>query len=87
MYEPTDGNVFEFVGRDLDQWKYFYPDSQEMMPRYMPQALGKYVVIKVYADANHAGNKKNRRSHSSIIIYANNAPIIWYSKIYNTVED
>ena len=28
MYEPTDENVFEVVGRYLDEWKYFYPDSQ-----------------------------------------------------------
>ena len=31
-------------------------------------------------DANHAGNMANRRSHYGIIIYVNNAPIIWYSK-------
>ena len=52
----------------------------------MPEALGKYVVIKAYVDANHAGNIANRRSHSGIIIYVNNAPIIWYSKCQNTVE-
>ena len=28
----------------------------------------------------------NRRSHSGIINYVNNAPIIWYSKVQNTVE-
>ena len=37
-------------------------------------------------DANHAGNMANRRSHSRIIIYVNNSPIIWYSKQQNTVE-
>ena len=52
----------------------------------MPEALGKYVVIKAYVDANHAGNMSNRRSHSGIIIYVNNSPIIWYSKKQNTVE-
>ena len=56
------------------------------MPRHMPEALGKYVVIKAYVDANHAGNMSNRRSHSGIIIYVNNSPIIWYSKKQNTVE-
>ena len=57
-----------------------------MIPRHMPEALGKYVVIKAYVDANHAGNMENRRSHSGIIIYVNNSPIIWYSKRQNTVE-
>ena len=36
--------------------------------------------------ANHAVNLENRRSHSGIIIYVNNAPIIWYSIRQNTVE-
>ena len=28
MYEPTDENLFEVVGRYLDYWKDFYPNSQ-----------------------------------------------------------
>ena len=46
-----------------------------MIPRHIPEALGKYVVIKAYVDANHEGNMANRRSYSYIIIYVNNAPI------------
>ena len=57
-----------------------------MMPRYMSEAIGKYAVIKSYVSANHSGNMANRISHYSIIIYVNDAPIIWYSKIQNTVE-
>ena len=56
MYEPKDENIFEVVERDLYEWKHFYPDAQEIMPRHMTEALGKYVVIKDYVDANHAGN-------------------------------
>ena len=37
-------------------------------------------------DANHAGNIKIRRSHTGVLIYINQAPIIWYSKRQNTVE-
>ena len=80
MYKPTDGNVFEVFGIDLDEWKDFYPNVQGMMPRHMPEALGKYAVIKAHMNDNHAGNMANRRSHSGIIIYVNNAPIICYSK-------
>ena len=46
----------------------------------MPEALGKYVMIKSYVDANHVGNMANRGSHSGIIIYVNDVPIKWYSK-------
>ena len=86
MYEPTDESVFEVFGRDLYEWKDLYPDSQENMPMHMPEGLGNYVVTKSYVGANHAGNMANRMSHYSIIIYVNNAPIIWYSKRKNTVE-
>ena len=53
----------------------------------MPEALGNYVVIKAYVGANHGGNMTNRRLHSGIIIYVNNALIICYSKHHNKVED
>ena len=86
MYEPTDENVFEVVGRDLDEWKNFYPDSKEMIPRHMLEALVKYAVIKAYMDANNAGNMANRRFHSEIIIYVNNVPIIRYNKHQKKVE-
>ena len=57
-----------------------------MIPRHIPEALGNYFAIKYYVDAKHAGKLANRRSHSGIIIYVNNAPIVWYSKIQNIVE-
>ena len=36
--------------------------------------------------ANNSGNMANKSSHSGIIIYVNNAPIIWYSKLQNTFQ-
>ena len=52
MYKPTYENAFEVFGTDLYEWKNFYSDAQEMMPRNMIEALGKYVVIKSYVNAN-----------------------------------
>ena len=43
-----------------------YPDAREDIPVNAPEALGKPVQINVYCDANHAGNKVTRRSHSGI---------------------
>ena len=37
-------------------------------------------------DANHADNLLTRRSHTGIIIFVNNSPIIWYIKRQNTVD-
>ena len=42
--------------------------------------------MNAFVDANHAGNKLTRRSHTGIIIYLNCSPILWYSKAQSTVE-
>jgi hypothetical protein len=52
----------------------------------MPEPKGKSVLISCFVDANHAGNVITRRSHTGIIVYVQNAPIIWFSKRQNTVE-
>jgi hypothetical protein len=52
----------------------------------MPKPRGQRVTISAFVDANHARNKVTRRSHTGIIIYVQNAPILWYSKRQNTVE-
>ena len=52
----------------------------------MPDPRGNPVSIYAFVDANHAGNVVTRRSHTGIIIYVQNAPIIFYSKRQNTVE-
>jgi hypothetical protein len=37
-------------------------------------------------NANHAGNVMMRHLHTGIILYVQNAPIVWYSKRQNMVE-
>jgi hypothetical protein len=43
-------------------------------------------MISGFVDADHAGDKVTRRSHTGIILFCNRAPIVWYSKQQNTVE-
>ena len=64
----------------------FYVDVEEELPPKMPDPLGKVVRISAFVDDNHAGNVFNRRSNSGIIIFVQNAPIIWFSERQNTVE-
>ena len=52
----------------------------------MPEPRGNPVTISAFVNANHAGNVVTRRSHSGIITFVQNAPIIWFSKHQNTVE-
>jgi hypothetical protein len=42
--------------------------------------------MSCFVDADHAGCRVTRRSHTGIIIFVNRAPILWYSKRQNTVE-
>jgi hypothetical protein len=67
-------------------WTDFYGDVAEELPPQMPEPKGKTVTTSCFVDANHAGNVVTRRSHTGILIYVQNAPIIWYSKRQNTVE-
>jgi hypothetical protein len=67
-------------------WSEYYPGAREAIPPNAPEARGKSVVTSCFVDADHAGCKATRRSHTGVLIYVNKAPIIWYSKRQNTVE-
>ena len=66
--------------------KDFYGDVKEELPSKMPEPRENVVRICAFFIANYAGNVLTRRSHSGIIIFVKNAPIIWFSKRQNTVE-
>jgi hypothetical protein len=84
-YEPIIDELI-FHSESDEVWKDFYPDAEEQLPPNMPEPRGKYIQCGCYVDADHAGNLMTRRSHTGIIIYLNNTPVIWYSKRQNTVE-
>ena len=67
-------------------WREFYGDVKEELLPNMPEPQGHSVSISAFVDANHAGNVITQCSHSGILIFVQNAPIIWYSKWQNMVE-
>ena len=71
--------------QDAD-WSDFYGDVHEELPANMPEPRGNAVTISAFVDADHAGNVVTRRSHTGIVIFVQNAPIMVYSKRQNTVE-
>ena len=85
-YDPKTPEVNEAVFNSKADWMDFYGDVEEELPPNMPTPRGKAVTISAFVDANHAGNVVTRRSHSGILIFVQNAPIIWFSKRQNTVE-
>ena len=66
--------------------KTIYRDAIEDLPANAPECRGKEVQLSAYCDADHAGDKSNRRSHTGILIFGNMGPISWYSKKQNTIE-
>jgi hypothetical protein len=67
-------------------WTEFYKDAKEQIPANAPSPRGHTVQINGFVDADHAGNKVTRRSHTGILLYLNCAPIIWFSKVQSTVK-
>lgn len=67
-------------------WSEFYRDAPEAIPPNAPEPRGNAVIVSCFVNADHAGNRVTRRSHTGILIFCNRAPIIWFSKRQNTVE-
>ena len=85
MFDASMPRVNEKWFQKYD-WFDFYRDAKEPIPPNMPEARGNPVTISCFVDANHAGNTKDRRSQTGILIFMNKAPIHWYSKRQTTVE-
>ena len=67
-------------------WFDFYRDAKEAIPSNMPEPRGHPMSTSAFVDADLAGDKKNRRSQTGVLIFLNKAPIHWYSKRQPTVE-
>jgi hypothetical protein len=72
--------IDESVFNDNTDWTSFYGNVEEELPPKMPEPRGNPVTMSAFVDATHAGNVVTRHSHSSILIYVQNAPIVWFSK-------
>jgi len=78
--------LWEQAGFQEFDWREFYHDAKEAIPPNAPPPRGHSVQINAFVDADHAGNKVTRQSHTGIIIYLNCAPITWCYKAQSTVE-
>ena len=63
-YDWRPANLdFSKVQSSYDDFKVYYRDAVEELPRNMPKPRGRSVRSHAYVDASHAANKKTRRSH------------------------
>ena len=74
------------VFKSNEDWKAFYGDVKESVPPNAPKPLGKEVVLRMFVDSDHAGDKADRRSRTGFMIFMNMAMIKWHSKKQSTVE-
>jgi hypothetical protein len=85
IFDPLEPKVNkdDFVTCD---WRDFYPGAEERIPPDAPPPLGKGVVLRLFVDSDHAGDKVSRRSRTGFVVFANHAMIDWISKKQSTVE-
>ena len=84
-YDPKAPMINEEVFNNNMDWTDFYGKVKEELPANMPKPCGNLVTISAFVDANHAGNKITHHLHKGILIFVQNAPIIWFSMRQNMV--
>jgi hypothetical protein len=77
VIDPKTPVVDESAFNNGADWKEFYGEVQEELPPKMLKQQGQRVTISAFIDANYARSKVIRHSHTGIIIYVQNAPILW----------
>jgi hypothetical protein len=86
VLDPTYPDIDLSAFNDGADWSNFYGDVKEAIPENKPKPRGKTLVIRLFVDSDHAGDKLVRRSRTGFIVYLNSAPIVWYSKRQGTIE-
>ena len=56
------------------------------MPEDSLNPRGNVVSTYCFVDAGLFDDRATRRYHTGVLIFVNKAPILWYSKQYNTVD-
>jgi hypothetical protein len=59
---------------------------REAIPTNAPIPRGKSVVMRLFVDADHAGNMLTRRSRTGYVQLINNAVVNWFSKKQGSIE-
>jgi len=88
VFDPTpvtpDMNLFE--QQDWSYSSYGCEGLVEELPSNMPKPCGPSMTMRVYLDADHAGDLLTRRSRTGFIVFLNGAPIYWTSKKQKSCE-
>jgi hypothetical protein len=64
----------------------YYPDAKSEVDKDWPPPKGEPIHVSIYLDSDHAGNRKDRRSITGLILFLNKMPYRWFSKRQTCVE-
>ena len=85
IFDPMEPDVGDSNFVECD-WSDFYPGASEALPPNAPKPLGNGVMLRMFVDSDHAGDKVSRRSRTGFVIFLNYGMINWLSKNQSTVE-
>jgi hypothetical protein len=85
VFDPSEP-VFDESRFAKCDWSEYYPGASDPDPPRQPEPRGLAVTTTCFVDADHAGCRETRRSHTGILLFVQRTPVIWYSKRQNTVE-
>lgn len=86
VFDPTYPTIDMSAFKHEHDWTSLYGNVKEAIPLNAPKARGREVDLRLFVDADHAGNTVTRRSRTGYYIYLNSAPIQWHSKQQPTIE-
>ena len=87
ILDPTYPVINYCDFRDREDWKAFYDNVEEASPpMHLLKPPGKSIVIRMFVDSGHAGDKKDRRSRTGFMVFVNTALIRWHTKKQATIE-
>ena len=52
----------------------------EVIPEDAPVPKGKGMMMTLFVNSDHAGDKVTRRSRTGYVVFLQNSPITWFSK-------
>ena len=86
VFDDTEPVFDESHFQKCDWSEYYDPGVCKAVPPGAPEVRGQPGSMSCFVDADHAGCRVTRRSHTGVLIFINRAPILWYLKLQNTVE-
>jgi hypothetical protein len=81
IFDPEKPDMRSCGFKDYkSDWGTEYDGAEELIPVDASKALGKFVLLRMFVDSDHTGDKKSRRSRTGFVILVNGGIIDWLSK-------